>query len=193
MNKLFVTIALLNFAAIPLFAHDVEIKFEDPGLRLKIEYDDEYEVYKKHNDIIIESEDDEDDGEVAISEKGELWVNGDKVRVNRRQRDLLLEYHDLATSLLDKAEDIGEEGVKIGLKGAELGFKAASGVFKILLPGYTSKDFEKDMERAADKIEKKADKLEEKADALEAMSDTLQEIHDDLRQEIDELDELGWF
>jgi len=193
MTKLVLPIALLTFAAIPLFAHDVEVKFEDPGLRLKIEYDDEYNVYKKHDDIIVESEDDDDDGDVVISAKGELWVNGDKVRVNRRQRELLLEYHDLATSLLDKAEDIGEEGVKIGLKGAELGIRAASGVFRILLPGYTAKDFENDMEKAADKIEKKADKLEAKADALEAMSDTLLDIHHDLRQEIDELQELDWF
>ena len=191
MKNIFFVVLCACISAGSLLAGDVKIKLEDPGMRLKIEYDDDYKVYKKHGDIIIENEDSEE--EVAISEEGELWVNGDKVRVRRSERTLLVEYHELALAILEKAEDIGEEGVKVGLKGAELGVKAATGVFKILLPGYTAEDFEEEMEEAAEKIEKKAEKLEKQAEKLETMSEHLQDIQDDLRARVDELEELEWF
>ena len=119
-----------------------------------------------------------------------------------RTKDLLIlvgaekvpaEYYELATSALDKVEDIGEAGVKVGLKGAELGIKAATGVFKILLPGYTADDFERDMEKEAEKVERKAEVIEEMADGLEIMLDNLETLHDDLRDEIKELNRTDWF
>jgi len=105
----------------------------------------------------------------------------------------LIEYHELASAVLETVEDIGEAGVTVGLKGAELGIKAASGVFKILLPGYTAEDYERDMEKQADKLEKKAEKVEEMADELEVMIDHLETLHEELEEEISELDRLDWF
>ena len=191
MKLILVFAMIIGCAAGLLPAHDVNITLEDPGLRLKIEFEDEYKVYRKHDDVIIESKDGDD--EVAISKDGRLWINGDKVSVRRSERELLVEYHELANALLEKAEEIGEEGVKVGLKGAELGIKAATGIFKILLPGYTTEDYEEDIEEAAEKIEKKAEKLEKKAEKLETMSEHLEDIHNDLRRKVDELGDLDWF
>jgi len=190
MRNILVLVSLV-FAVSPILtADDLKITIDDPGFRLKIEFDDNCKLFRKHGDIIVQSEDEE---EVAISEDGELWVNGHKVRVRRSERKLLIEYHELAMSLLDRCEDIAEQGVKLGLKGAVLGIKAATGVFKILLPGYSTEDYEKDVEKAAKKLEKKAEKIEDKGDKLQAMSEQLQDIHDELREKIKELDDLDWF
>lgn len=192
MKKLTIVAAVVSILSGSLIAHDNHnIKLDGPGLRPKIEVKDDVYIHIKHDDIIIENEDKKE--EVIISPEGELFVNGDKIRTSRKEKELLIEYNELACAAFEGAKEIGEEGVKIGMKGVELGIKAATGVFKILLPGYTSDDFEKDMEKAAEKIEQKAEKLEEKADKLEKMLDHLEDIHDDLRESIRELDELGWF
>ncbi|MBN1478985.1 hypothetical protein EH223_14930 [candidate division KSB1 bacterium] len=192
MRNFILSVAVAAILCGSVVAHDNHnIKLDGPGLRPKIEVKDDVYIYIKHSDIIIENEDNEE--EVTISPQGELFINGDKIRTSRKERDLLIEYNELASAAFKSAKEIGEEGVKIGMKGAELGIKAATGVFKILLPGYTSDDFEKDMEKAAEKVEKKAEKLEEKAEKLEKMLDYLEDIHDDLRDGIHELDDLGWF
>jgi len=194
VKKSILLAAVLALFVSNLPAHDDDdhnIKIDGPGLRAKIEVEEDVYIYQKHDDIIIENE--EFDELVTISQEGELFIDEEKIRTSRKEKELLVEYHELATAAFESAEKIAEEGVKIGMKGAELGIKAATGVFKILLPGYTSEDFEQDMEKAAEKVEKKAERLEAKADKLEKMMDHLEDIHDELRDRIDELEDLGWF
>lgn len=192
MKKLILSLIIFSlFTGISIAHDDHNIKIDGPGMRPKIEVEDDVYMYEKHDDIIIEHED--FDEEVVISSKGELFIDGDKIRTSRKERDLLKEYHELATATLNEAEDLAEAGVKIGLKGTELGIKAAAGVFKILLPNYTAEDYEKDVEAAAEKVEEKAEKLEKKADAMEEMVKHIEDIHKELRHRVDELDDLGWF
>lgn len=167
------------------------IKLDGPGLRPKIKVEDDVYVYSKHKDIIVENEDYAQ--EVVISPKGELFIDGKEIRTSRKERELLKEYNELASLAFERAEGLAEDGVKIGLKGAALGLKAATGVFKILLPGYTADDYERDVEKEAEKIEKKAEKLESKAEELEVMMDHLEDIHVELRDRIDALNDLKWF
>lgn len=192
MKKILLSAVIFAFFTGISFAHDDHnIKIDGPGMRPKIEIEDDVYMYEKHDDIIIENED--FDEEVVISSEGELFINGDKIRVSRKERELLKEYHELATATFDEAADLAEEGVKVGLQGAELGIKAATGVFKILLPGYTAEDYERDVEKEAEKVEKKAEKLEVKAEGMEKMIDHIEDIHEELRESVDELDDLGWF
>ncbi len=90
-----------------LFVHDISVQIDGPGWRPKLQFKDDYKVYEKHHDIIIEN--DEETQDVVISKDGDLWVNGEQVRVKGSERDLLIEYHDLATTILDKGEELGEE------------------------------------------------------------------------------------
>ncbi len=192
MKNIFLSLIIFALFSGISFAHDDHnIKIDGPGMRPKIEVEDDIYMYEKHDDIIIENED--FDEEVVISSEGELFINGDKVRVPRKERELLKEYHELATATFDEAADLAEEGVKVGLQGVELGIKAATGVFKILLPGYTAEDYERDVEKEAEKVEKTAEKLEDKAEGMEKMIDHIEDIHQELRDRVAELDELGWF
>ena len=193
MKKTLFYAAMVALCASGLQAHenDHNIKIDGPGLRPRIEVTDDVYMYRRHDDIVIECED--CDQVVTISKQGELFINEEKIRTSRKEKKMLIEYHELANASFESAEKIADEGIKIGMKGAELGIKAATGVFKILLPGYTSKDFERDMEKAAEKVEERANKLEEKADKLEVMMDHLEDLHAELRENITELHELDWF
>ncbi|MBN1560158.1 hypothetical protein JW998_07895 [candidate division KSB1 bacterium] len=193
MKKAILFAMLVGLGAGRLSAHedDRNIKLDGPGMRPKIEVKQDVYLCRRHDDIVIEDE--QCDHKVTISGDGELFIDEDQIRTSRKEKELLVEYHELANAAFASAEKLGEQGVKIGIQGAGLGIKAATGVFKILLPGYTTKDFEKEMEKAAEKVEKKAEKLEARADELEKMLDHLEDIHDELRDRIDELDDLGWF
>lgn len=190
-KSLLIMFALCVLVGVAAAHDDHNIKLDGPGLRPKIEVKDDVYIYTKHKDIIIEKENDAQ--EVVISPKGELFIDGKEIRASRKERELLKEYNELASSAFERAEELAEDGVKIGLKGAALGLKAATGVLKILLPGYTADDYERDVEKEAEKIEKKAEKLEGKAEELEVMMDHLEDIHEELRDRIDALDALKWY
>ncbi|RQW03943.1 hypothetical protein EH222_11860 [candidate division KSB1 bacterium] len=191
VKLLFLAIFVLSACGLSADDNGRNIKLDGPGMRPKIEVNEDVYLSRRHDDVVIENE--EFAGKVTISPEGDLFIDDDKIRTSKKEKELLVEYYELANAAFESAEKLGEEGVKIGVRGAELGIKAATGVFKILLPGYTTKDFEKEMEEAAEKVEKKAEKLEIKADKLEKMLDHLEDIHDELRDSIEELDDLGWF
>jgi hypothetical protein len=142
--------------------------------------------------IVITSNDYEDET-VKITEDYELYVNGKLIKTNEEQQELVAKYYDLFQEIIQSAKKIGYEGAKLGVEGAKIGAQAVSGIFKLLLSDYDSEDFEKDIERKAEKLEAKADKLEEKAEVLEDMADEFEEIHEKLKDQIPELNKLEWF
>ncbi|RPH99409.1 MAG: hypothetical protein EHM72_11040 [Calditrichaeota bacterium] len=172
--------------------HDgITLSFDGPGLRPTLKIKEDIKIFIKHNDLIICHQDSDD--EVAISDEGELYINDKRIDTNRKQEKLLLEYHDLGVATFDKAEEIAKEAMKVGLKGAELGLKAVTGVFRMLLPEYSSEDFERDMEKEGEKIETKAQVLEDKAEIMEKLVEEMQELHEQVGDSVPELDELSWF
>jgi len=134
-----------------------------------------------------------DRGKVEITEDYDLFVNGRKVKTDKEQRKLLREYYQGVQVLVDHAVDIGLEGAKIGAHGAEIGMAAIAGLFRLLSDDYDTDDYERDMERRADKLEIKAEKLEELAEDLEEEAGELEELADELNDEIPELRRLAWF
>lgn len=130
---------------------------------------------------------------VEFTEDYELYIDGDKIRLNDDQRELVGEFYKQSMDIVDYAKEIGLEGAKIGVEGAKLGMRAIGCLFKLLSSDYDSDDMEDEMERAAENIEEQAEILEEKAEYIEDMVYDLDDIAYDLRNEIPELDRLDWF
>lgn len=143
--------------------------------------------------IIIEERRHRDRSTVEFTDDYELYINDERIDLDRRQKALVKEFHQQGMEIVDYAKDIGWEGAKIGVEGAKLGMRAIACLFKLLSSDYDSDDMEYEMERAAEKIEAKAEILEEKAEFIEELVEELEDIADDLRDNIPELDRLRWF
>jgi len=130
---------------------------------------------------------------VEITETYELYVDDERVTLDADQQALVKDFHVQSMEILDLAKVLGWEGAKIGVEGARLGAKAVGCLFKLILPGYDTDDFENEIEQEADKIEAKAEKLEEKAEAIEDLADELDDLARDMRSDIPELRQLRWF
>lgn len=137
--------------------------------------------------------DQESNETVEITERADLVVNGQVVRLSRGQRALVKDYYVTFDAIVEDAKSIGLQGAKVGARGAALGLKAAVGVLLLLSPNYDGDDLEKDLEEDQEKLERVASKLEKRAERLEKRADKLERLHEGLRDNIDELNELGWF
>lgn len=187
-------IALVLFAALPFLSASAEggHRHAANSCRTHFNIHDRVELSFSRGSVFIEPK--EERGEsVEITEDGRLFVNDDEVNLNPDQHELTHEYHERAESVWREVKHIAADGVEVGLEGASLGLKAVGGVFHMILPGYDSDDFDRDMEEAEAKLEAKSQRLEDKAGRLEGRIDELEEVHDSMKQAIPELDGLDWF
>lgn len=143
--------------------------------------------------VIITHKEDRHRDVVEVTEDSVLIVNGDEVKLDERQKQLVGEFHEDCMNIYESAKKVGWEGAKIGVEGAKLGVRAVGCVFKLLSPDYDSDDMEEELEREAARIEAKADVLEMKAGHIEEMAEELEDLAIDMRRAIPELDALGWF
>jgi hypothetical protein len=141
--------------------------------------------------LLIEHDDFDD--RVEITEDYELYINGRHIELDREQRQLVADYYETFTNIVDNAKEIGLKGAKIGVEGAKLGVKAIAKICKLALDGYNVEDLEREMEREAKKLEAKADKLEREAENLEDLAEDFENLHVNMRHAIPELDDLEWF
>ncbi len=133
------------------------------------------------------------DGVIEITEDYELFVNGQKIRLNDDQRKLVKDYHDGFMLVIEGAKDIGFAGASIGWEGAKLGFSALGCVFKMLSKDYDEDDLEREMEAKAEKLEAKAELLEEWAEEIEELAEELEDLFYDMEEEIPAVRELEWY
>ncbi|MBN1831382.1 MAG: DUF2884 family protein [Deltaproteobacteria bacterium] len=130
---------------------------------------------------------------VEITEDGQLYINDESIKLNRKQKRLVAGYYSLTTDIVSQATSLGHEGAKIGIDGAKLGLKAVGGVFKMMFTSYDGDDLDQDMEWEAHKLERKAECLEEKAEEIEDLAEDLERIAKRMNETIPEIRELGWF
>lgn len=130
---------------------------------------------------------------VEITDDYNLYVNGNKVKLNRDQKELVAEYYDLLESIIEYAKEIGLESARIGVAGAKIGLKALVGAMKALLTEYESDKLEEDLEDEGKQLEEMARDLEDKAEDLEHLAEALEKTHKSLHKEIPQLRELKWF
>ena len=130
--------------------------------------------------------------EIEITEKHELFVNGEKIELTRDQQRTVTRFYDYTDEIVDRAKEIGLEGAKVGVEGAKVGMKAVHGILKAIFTDYTFDDLDEDLDRAAAKVEAKADKLEKRADVIENMADEVEDLYDDMFRDIPALRDLNW-
>jgi hypothetical protein len=130
---------------------------------------------------------------VEITEDYELFVNGIRIRTDRRQRKLLRRYYRDYEDIEELAGVLAREGARIGVEGAKLGVSAAACAAKLLLEDYDYDDMEDEIEDKAAEIEKMAEKLERKAEKIEDIADDLEKTHRKLRRSVPELGDLEDF
>jgi len=158
------------------------------------EYDDNTWFDLEDGSVIItHKERGEPRSTVEITDAYELYIDDERINLDPDQQALVKEFHVQSVEIVDFAKVIGLEGAKIGVEGAKLGAKAVGSLFKLLLPGYDTDDYENEIEHEAEKIEAKAEILEDKAEVIEEMVDELDDLARDMRSEIPELRKLRWF
>lgn len=183
--------AFLMIVAVPAQAHRHSTHYQiSTGHHSSI---DGSELEISDDELIFTPADHDEDGEVRITEKHELYVNDKLIRLDSRQQEMVGEYYEQMMVLMESAKKIGLEGAKVGVQGAALGMKAVGSVFRLLSPDYDTDDLEREMEREAAKIEAKANRLEDAADEIEEQAEELEDLHYEMIDEIPELDDLGWF
>ncbi len=88
------------------------------------------------NDIIVLSCNYDNDQWVEITPDYSLFINGQRIYLDRYQRRLVADYYDHFMDIIDQAKRIGKEGAIIGVKGAKIGMIAAAGALKMLARVY---------------------------------------------------------
>jgi len=188
MKKLLLISILSMMIFSTLIAHEETVFGDFDGIAFdvsekKFKFDD--------NDLFIYDKHDKRGDEVLITENYELYINHDKIRVDKKTSRLLkLYYHDVF-EIREEAIAIGIEGAKIGLSGAKLGLTAVISL-PLLLFG-NEDEFEERMEEAGEELERKGEALEVQGERLEDKADDLEDLEDALRDRVEELDDLFWF
>jgi len=159
---------------------------------------DIYYGLNRHVDIDIDGStifftSDYSDDEVEITDQYEIYLNGDRLKLTPGQQRLTEDCYETMFGILDNAGEIGLKGARVGLAGAKLGANAILKLLKVLGPGYDMDDFEREIEREADKIEARADLIERDAEVIEDMADDLENMMDRLFIEVPELAALDWY
>lgn len=143
--------------------------------------------------ILVISNEDDDDEVVEITKKYELFVNGERVKLDRAQKGLVKDYYRHFKKLHRIAEEIGMEGARIGAKGGKIAVIALKNLCKLIEDDDDAEEFEEEIEREAEKLEAEAEKLEAKAEILGEIAENLEDLHNDMKEAIPELDDLEWF
>ncbi len=145
------------------------------------------------NDIIVLTCKYDDEQWVEITPDYNLFINGNRVSLDRYQRRLVADYYDNFMDIIEQAKEIGKEGAIIGVKGAKIGIIAAAGALKMMVSDYDSDDIEEDMEEVKLELEERSEKLEEMADDLEETAEDFEDLHFTMKDEIKDLNDLDWF
>lgn len=145
------------------------------------------------NDIIVLSCEDDDNLWVEITPGSELYVNGELVKLNSSQRQLVGKYYENFMDFIEQAKELGIEGAHIGLEGVKIGLIAVNGLIKIAVSDFDSEKLEEELEEATDDLEDESEELKELADELKNAAEDFKQLHFALKKEIKELNELTWF
>ena len=183
MKKLFRVLLAVVLVSVAAFAHYNHNGFNTVhNDHHRYEFDDDY--------ITIYSEDYDYDY-IKINSDLDLIVSGEIVKTHYHERKLLAKYYKLLRKIHKMGKEVGYEGARLGMRGAKVGLKA---VVKLPMAIFGHADeYQRAIEREADKIEREAEILEERAEEIEAMADKINKYEHDLKHNIDELDDLDWY
>jgi hypothetical protein len=184
MRKLIIPLIILVFASSNVFAYGGCPFFSNIGKHVSLLDDVDVEV---EGGTLIMTCHDDNYSRIEITEDYNLYLDGELVVISKDQKRLVEDYYDSMIEVIDDATTIGIKGAELGLAGAKIGIKAVANVWKLLLPGYDSDDFEEAIEREAEALERKAEKLEIQADLLEVKAHDAEDAFEEMIEGIPEL------
>jgi len=183
-----VLLALILFASL---AYGVDYKKKSSHSLMGRTFDKvEIEV---EDGVLIITPRDRDDIIVEITPEHELFINGEAIELNDDQQELVKEYYEGLSEIIDSAMHIGLRGAKIGVKGVMLGMSALVKMVKLLGDDYDSQDLEREIEKESKKLEAKAKRLEAEAEELEVLAERFEKTQKKFAREIKEIRELDIF
>jgi chromosome segregation ATPase len=192
--RLALTLLFVSLLVFPAFGithdRDHDCDWDDDGF-LK---DCDVDWCEDTNTLIIEYEDDEDQV-VKITKKYELFVNDEKVKLDRKQKGLVKDYYKHMKKLHVMVDEIGEEAARIGEWGGKVAAEAIRKVCERILDDDEDKieELERAIEAEVEEIERAAEKIEAKAEKLEVVAKNLKNLHYEMKGAVPELEELEWF
>lgn len=159
--------------------------------------------------LVIESYD--FDNEAEITDDFELFINGDKVKLNKKQKSLVREFYKSAENLQMRADAIGEKGRAMGRTGGIIGptrQAQAQLSYAMARTNYRYDRYDRhdrydddsdDLEEAMEELEERMEELEEQLEAkqeqleekLEAMTEGLEEAAEELEEAAEELEDAA--
>jgi hypothetical protein len=143
-------------------------------------------------ELVMTHNDDWSKDRIVVTEDGELTINGDKIEVARRERDLLRKLYSESFELELMADEIAEEAEEIASGGIEYAMAQIAGAMHSL--GDDDSDFDSDdLEDIEARFEEEIEEIEEHAEKIEDRADKVVDIAEELKDSIPELKELDWF
>lgn len=189
IRHIFIPVIFLFFS-MSVLAEEVPKKHKSKSFHFDCLEDVDVDI---DNDVIVFTCEYDHDLWVEITPDYDLYINGERIELNRHQRNMVAEYYDSFMEIIDQAKVIGKEGAKIGMKGAQIGLAAAGAAIKMLACDYDSDDLEDEIADDVEDLEKRAEELEEMAEELEDRADEFEDLHYSMKKEIRALDKLEWF
>lgn len=147
--------------------------------------------YEFDDDYVTVYNEDYDYDYVRVTSDLDLIVNGEVIETHYSDRKVLAKYYKTLRKIHERGKELGYDGARLGMRGAKVGLKAVVKLPMAIFGG--ADEYQRAIEREADKIEREAEILEERADKLEAIADKVHEYEYDLKKRIDELDDLHWY
>ena len=180
-----------------LFVIAVFIGSSNPALACR--FDKRYTVLQNkdidivHGSIVITDASNQYRDIVRISENYNLYVNGQKIRTNRRQACHLKQYHHYVCEIHRQATLMGGEALQIGV----LGTRSSALAFSKFRRASFTKDTDPELRNAISgdylPIEEHGADLEDWGDQVKIMIENLKVLHIKLNDEIPALRKLQWF
>jgi hypothetical protein len=143
-------------------------------------------------ELILTHNDRWSDDRVVVTADGDLTINGDRIKVNKRERRLLKKMFFEAEQLVEMAEEISEDAERISESSVQFAMATISDVLKSLSDDDDDDDYDSSAKIEAN-FERDLEEIEEFAEKIEIRADRIVDIADELKETIPELEELDWF
>lgn len=154
------------------------------------------------------------DEEIEITEKAELIIDGNRIDLTEKQKQLVAAFYSESLDVQRLGKKMGELGGKMGAIGGQMGTIGALIGQRAARQAYTSlavslsdsysdfddDDFDDDVEEYLDKLEDKMDELEDKmensedemdvlSERMEVLGEKMEVLGDEMEDEADEMED----
>jgi len=146
-----------------------------------------------HECIVVTDQDNDAGDIVRISRDCALYINGERVRTNRRQTEILHRYYCTACELQHQSYLLGKKAGEVGRRGGRLGVQAVRHLHEFLDSDCSVADLAKDIQQDSAILSEDSQKIAEWGREIDSLVNNLEDTHIELRERIPALEKLYWF